>query len=213
MRGSYGICWLIVIGLFAGTTRAQTADEIARKTRQRYESIRYLSLRFEQVFEWKLTGERQQLEGTVQVAPGERYRVETPSQLIVCDGKTVWTFNRPIRQVVIDRLGEDRTPLLRDLVLRYLKEYSATLAGEEPVDGKPCWVLRLRAKSPAELVEEITVWVDRERYIVWQTEEVDANGNRNRYRVLSFQEPSNLPEVNFQFQMPASVEIVDLRMQ
>ncbi len=206
------ISWVLVGILLSQVGQAQTAEEIARKTRQRYEGAKYLALRFQQVFEWKLTGERQEIEGTVQVAPGERYRVETPTQLIVCDGKTVWTYNRPIQQVVIDRLGEDRTPLLRDLVVRYLKDYAAELAGEGEVDGRRCWVLRLRAKNPAELVAEITVWVDRERYIVWQTEETDANGNRNRYRVLSFEEPASLPETAFHFDMPPSVEVIDLRV-
>ena len=192
---------------------AITADEIVRHTKKRYESIKYLTLHFTQVFEWKLTGERQELAGIVHVAPGDRYRVETATQLIVSDGKTVWTYNKPIDQVGIDRLGEDRSPLLRDLVLRYMREYAAELLGEEEVSGRKCWVLRLKAKDPAELVGQITVWVDREKYIVWQTEEIDANGNRNRYVVTVFEEPARLPDELFRFQPLPSAEVIDLRMQ
>lgn len=214
VKGLFLFSLCVLTGLSAGGSSAgPTAEEIVRKTRQKYESLRYLTLRFQQIFEWKLTGEKQEIMGVVHVAPGDKYRVETPTQLIVSDGKTVWTYNKPVDQVIIDKLGEDRAPLLRDLVLRYMRDYRAELLGEEELAGRKCWVLLLKAKTPGELVGEIKVWVDAERYIVWQTEEEDANGNRNRYVVTAFEEPPSLSAGLFTFSPPDSAEVIDLRLQ
>ncbi len=189
------------------------AAKIIKKTRAKYESIKYLSLRFQQRFEWTLTGEVQELRGQVFVAPGDRYRVETSTQVIVSDGKTLWTYNKPTHQVIVDNLGTQRNPLLRDLILRYTQDYRATLAGEDTVAGRKCWVLELSASDQGEFVPQIKVWVDKREYIIWQVEEKDANGNVNRYKITVFEEPSTLPDRLFHFKVPEGVEVVDLRSE
>ena len=201
---------LVFVG-FALPGHSEDAQAIIRKTQKKYQSIRYLSARFTQRFEWTLTGEVQELNGQIFVAPGDRYRVETNTQLIVSDGKTLWTYNKPTHQVIVDDVGTEKTPLLRDLVLRYTRDYRATLAGEDTVAGRRCWVLNLVAAGEGEFVPHIKVWVDKREYIIWQVEEKDANGNRNRYRITVFEEPNSLPDRLFHFTVPKDVEVVDLR--
>ncbi|NOZ56484.1 MAG: outer membrane lipoprotein carrier protein LolA [Calditrichaeota bacterium] len=204
---------LLLSLLVTDALAAESAAKIIQKTKAKYESIKYLSLRFQQRFEWALTGEVQELSGLVLVAPGDRYRVETNTQIIVSDGKTLWTYNKPTRQVIVDNLGTEKTPLLRDLVLRYTQDYKATLAGEDTVAGRKCWVLDLVASGEGEFVPHIKVWVDKREYIIWQVEEKDANGNVNRYRITVFEEPSSLPDRLFHFKIPEGVEVVDLRSE
>jgi outer membrane lipoprotein-sorting protein len=44
--------------------------------------------------------------------------------------------------------------------------YSATVTGEEPVNGRTCWVLELTARKEDVSYERRTVWADKERFVL-----------------------------------------------
>ncbi len=46
-------------------------------------------------------------------------------------------------------------------VTRYSRDYNATLAGEEIIDGKPVWVLDLRAKGSGVAYDQVKYFVDK----------------------------------------------------
>lgn len=49
-------------------------------------------------------------------------------------------------------------------------DYNVTLAGEEPFEGSPCWILELNEKSPGQTYAKRKVWIEKETYLPRKTE-------------------------------------------
>ena len=54
--------------------------------------------------------------------------------------------------------------------------YTATVAGEEAVEGRPCWILDLTAKSEEIAYYRRKVWVDKERDVALREERYAKSG-------------------------------------
>ncbi len=54
--------------------------------------------------------------------------------------------------------------------------YTATVAGGETIEGRPCWILDLAAKSEEIAYFRRKVWVDKERYVVLREERYAKSG-------------------------------------
>jgi len=68
---------------------------------------------------------------------------------------------------------------------RLSEKYEATLAGEETLDGRPCWVLELRALSPDINYQMRKLWVDKSRYIPLKEELFAKSGKLLKRTTLS----------------------------
>ena len=55
-------------------------------------------------------------------------------------------------------------------------KYTASIKGEEPVDGRPCVVLELAAKVPTAAYDRRLLWVDEERYVALKQEMYAKSG-------------------------------------
>lgn len=58
----------------------------------------------------------------------------------------------------------------------YARDYDATLAGEEPVDGTPCWRLELKAKASNVTYERIRYWVAKDQRRALKAEFLTVSG-------------------------------------
>lgn len=54
--------------------------------------------------------------------------------------------------------------------------YTATVAGEEDYDGRPCWVLELVSRGEEIAYYRRKVWVDKERYVILREERFAKSG-------------------------------------
>ena len=189
-----------------------TPQEVVKKVRQKYDALDNLTAHFEQIFDWKLTGETQHLQGKLYLQKGERYRVETEDQIIVADGKNLWTYSKANQQVIIDRLGKaEETPLLQDLLLKYTEQYAPQLVGEENLQGHPCYILDLKPKDEDVFVKKVRAWVAKADWLLWKIQETDVNDNVNIYLINELEVNKPLPSALFRFQPPQSAEVIDLR--
>ncbi len=68
---------------------------------------------------------------------------------------------------------------------RLSEKYEATLAGEETLDDRPCWVLELRALSPDINYQMRKLWVDKSRYIPLKEELFAKSGKLLKRTTLS----------------------------
>lgn len=196
---------------FRSDAQQLDGQAIVRKVRATFESLTTLRARFEQTFEWKIVGESQKVSGTLAAAKGDRYSIETHDQLIVTDGKTVWSFSKENNQVLIDHMGKSAdAPLMRDLMVRYAEGYVAELKGQEAVHGSTCYLVELRAKGE-EFITTVTLWVDRTLWIPVRVRQVDVNENVNLYELQGVEVNVPLPASLFSFQVPPGAEVIDVR--
>ena len=82
-------------------------------------------------------------------------------------GEDLWIYipnvKKPVRIPLNQRLVGDVSN--GDMArANFANDYNATLAGEETVDGKNCYVLDLEAKSPNKTYHKIKYWVNKADY-------------------------------------------------
>jgi outer membrane lipoprotein-sorting protein len=196
----------------AASARAESANDIVKKVRKKYDQLTTMRIDFEQSYHWVLADQTNTIRGSFFLAKGNKYRVILPNQVIVSDGKTVWTYSESLHQVMIDRLSEEvGNPVPGELLLKYSRDFDARLLGEEKVDDTNTYVLELTPKSEDEFVRKVGVWVDKDRWTVVRLRQEDLNGNVTVYVVTQLLEDPKLPAKLFTFEIPADAEVVDMR--
>ncbi len=188
------------------------ADEIVRKVHKNYERLKTLQVDFVQSIYWSLAEEEQQVEGKLYLSEGNRYRVETDNQIIVTDGKTVWTYSKDRHQVIINHLATSKeNPLPRDLLLKYTRDFKAKLIGEIKINDRPCYEIEFVPKSEDDFIVRTRIWVDKKRWLALKIEQEDINENITRYVLKNFQINQPLDAKLFTFTITEDMEVIDLR--
>ncbi|MBT8398862.1 MAG: outer membrane lipoprotein carrier protein LolA [Rhodothermia bacterium] len=204
---------LFLIGLAATgivDAHAQSGEEVVAAVRNRLQQSKALSAEFDQTFASEYIDHTESVDGTI-LLQGDKYRVETPLQTFVTDGKVTWIYNRAENQVLINNFVEDETTFslnrfLFDFDDRY---YVAEMEGA-PLDANH-YRVTLRAFDASEFFPEVTMVVDRVTYAIARLEVVDAN---QTLITINLRNLDLNPEVDpraFTFDPPESSEIVDLR--
>jgi outer membrane lipoprotein-sorting protein len=87
--------------------------------------------------------------------------------------RTISISGHMLRQSV---MGSDLSyeDMMEDRKLR--NAYTVKVAGEEPLDGRPCWVLELTSKTGEAAYQSRKSWVDKERYVVLKEERFAKSG-------------------------------------
>ena len=204
----------ILIFLIVGAWAADV-NKIIKKVQKTYDRMDRLSADFTQVQTFKITGSISETSGKIFVKNGEKYRFESEDQVIVTNGKTVWTYNNISKQLIIDNVRKNSGALLpRDLLFKYPKQYLATLLKTEKKDGKTVYVIRLDAKEDTHsFLKEIKIWVEDDNWFIHQIETTDLNGNTTLFRIDKMDTKTPLSDSLFEYKPAPDVEIVDMRKQ
>jgi len=191
----------------------QSAQKIVENINRHYQTIKNVSARFEQTFYWKLADERQKITGKIFIKDGKKYRVETADQIIVTDGKTVWTLSEANKQVIIDLLNENaqQNPLMREFIVKYSKEYKPTIVGQEIINDSPCQILELTPKNDDMFITSVRIWVDTKTWLMLKVEQTDINENITTYLISNIDIAAALSDNLFKLEIPKDYEVIDLR--
>lgn len=190
----------------------EKAEDIVRKVRETYEKLESLKGDFEQQYTWSLAGETQVLHGTLYLKKGDRYRIETPNQVIVTDGKTVWTYSSDKMQVYIDHLEKSReNPLPRDLLIKYTRDFRPRLLRSEKIGTADCYVILLTPADENSFFRSITAWIDKSTWLAIRIEQLDINDNKTAYVLKNALRNTPLADALFTFNIPADTEVIDMR--
>ena len=208
-----GLIGIALIALSVSAVHAgKDAEKIVRKVHEKYQKLKTLRVDFVQSIYWSLAEEEQQVEGTLYLADGNRYRVETDNQIIVTDGQTVWTYSKDRNQVIINDLSASKeNPLPRDLLLKYTHDFNARLIGETRFNGRPCYEIEFIPKAEEDFIVRTRIWVDKKRWLALKIEQEDINENITRYVLKNFQIDRPLDENLFTFEIAKDMEVIDLR--
>ena len=203
---------LLVLALTAAAA-AQSADELLSRIQKKYEAMKNVCADFTQTFNWELAGESQVFSGRLCTRNGEQFRIETSDQLIITDGKTVWTMPRGNNQVIIDDASEngDTNPFLKSFLRNFRENYRSELVGVETIAGAPHQHIRLIARSDDEFAKEVEIWVDQKSLLMSKIKQLDLNGNSSTYEVNNIDQNAQLTDAVFRPEIPAGYEVVDMR--
>ena len=186
--------------------------EVIKNVEKALLSAKTVRVAFEERYIWKLTGEEHSLEGDLLLEGEDKFRVITEDQIIVSDGKLLWTYNKPSHRVLIDKMGNsDNTILPRQILFHYQKDYQARLIGEEDMLGKSCYLLLFTADAGDVLITQIRVWVDKEEWMPRKIEQTDLNENQTIYLLKKIEVGIPFDKGLFKLEIPAGADVVDMR--
>jgi chaperone LolA len=200
--------------LYAAVAQAagDPAKDLLEKVRERYESITDGEIHFTQRMKFAMARIEQEVTGTLLLKKENKYRVEYEGQTIVTDGETVWSYSRSNNQVLVDNFKINDRSLTPERILGDApEEYAPTLVGHEKIGKTDMAVLKLTPPEGKGMVKSMKLWVQEGDWLIRRVELVDIHGKQTTYQVHSIKTNTGIPDSRFTFQVPDSVEVVDLR--
>ncbi len=195
----------LVAVLCAGQAAAQSPDAVARELQRRYGRVSSLQADFVQ------TSGGQRMSGTLAVR-GNAFRLDLAEQLLVTDGRTMWSYTEDDRQVVVQAYDERQVGFsVGQLFTDYLRVFRATGATKATIAGVRYDVLALRPRASGSAVRDATLYVRSSDAVPTRVRVHDRNGGTLQFDVANVRLNRSLAPSLFRFDAPRGTEVVDLR--
>ena len=204
---------LLMLPLMASPAGAQKTDNSSAASvllliRKNYNPESALSARFTLTIFWNVREKHEKTRGTIALAAGNRFRVQTDAETWVSNGQTFWDYTPGSGQAVIKRLSDvDQSSLPSQLFSRYLSELHfqetasrggiAELSWRSDSTGTPFASIAIRARVQSGRIEECVM--------------TDHEGNTFTYVFSATEFGRNFSRETFEFAIPKSARIVDMR--
>lgn len=218
MKLKYNILLLVITALtfhqslllFASDDKA---NEIIKEVKKKYDDIKTFNAEFTQTFHWILADNVHQQQGKIWLKGKEKFKIETEDQIIVSNGKTIWTYSRFNNQVIIDNIDKSgqEIRLPKDIFFKYSEQYEPTYFQSETIFDQECHVVELNAKTEDIFIKYMKIWISKKILIPIKILQVDLNKNENTYALKNIQLNKSMPDDFFVYEIPDSVEIIDMR--
>jgi outer membrane lipoprotein-sorting protein len=208
------IALLVILSALPGYTQIadKKGQDIVNKLAEQTRS--YQSIKIDFVYKMENTKQNinEKLDGTVWMK-GEKYKIHLLGQIIICDGKTVWTINEEAKEVQIssvDPKDEESSPA--KLLTNYDKNYRPKFIKEAIEDGKTIQTLDLtpiKGKS----FYKIRIRIDKNLNQVVSSTVYDKDQTTYFYIVKKFDVAQKLTDAQFTFEKSKypAYEIIDMR--
>jgi outer membrane lipoprotein-sorting protein len=206
---------LLVLGvvLFGHSTAvAQSADEIADRLREKYESIDALQATFTQTMTSEFLDEPESASGKV-ILSGDRLRIETDRQTFVTDGSATWLYDSDANEVLVNDYIEEEMFPVRELLFDYEKNYEVESVEAGTVRGSAVQIVHLRARDEATPYREVAISARDSDGIVTRVDILDVNQTRMVFELEDIVLNPKLSADTFIFEPPSTAEVIDLRTQ
>ena len=190
----------------------EDAKSILSKVEKKYNSIRDVTVTFSQHVRFGVTQAEQTFSGTLLMKKGNKYHIEVEDQIIITDGKSVWSYAKNNKQVIIDRYKDDPGSFSPDKILVDVPEhYSPSILGSEKINGQETSILKLIPLDTKSNIQWMKVWVDHDDWLMRKIQVFDISENLTTYSIERMTLNEGVKESQFTFEAPAGVEVIDLR--
>lgn len=205
--------YLILFLLSGAILFAQDVEEIIEEMQERYTDMEDMSATFKKVDRFKLTGSVSETKGKIYIKEGEKYRFESEDQVIVTDGKSVWSYNAITNKLIIDKVRKNSGAFLpRDMLFKYPKEFYSTLLKEEEIEGENHFIVRMDPRGNKHgFVKSMKVWIEEDAWLIKKIEVTDLNDNISMYVISNLKVDQKLKDTFFSYQATEGVKVIDVR--
>ncbi|MCB2199216.1 outer membrane lipoprotein carrier protein LolA [bacterium] len=200
------------VGSSAAFAKTPSGKALIKDVQGAYKDMDSFSCRFQLAFTWAVVEETDKQVGTILMAKGDKFRYESPNQVMVTDGTTLWRYSPANQQCIVENLKEvEDAALPRELLFDYPKKFDAGEVTEVNLDGRLTYRFPLQPKEGGLGVAEVKVWVDATDYITRKMQYLDDSGNQTLYSLHDIQLNPVIPDERFVFDVPEGVKVFDLR--
>lgn len=187
---------------------------IARRLQQTYEKTRSMSAHFRQVTAVRMSQREKKGTGTVVISkPGRmRWDYQTPSQVILSDGKTVTMYFKESNQMIVtpasQYLQSDVTYAFFTGKGNILRDFEVMPAPKNLSPEQGTYLIKLVPKKPNPQVAALYLWVSRGTFLIQHLQIIDPFGSTTDLYFSKIKTNIKIPASLFTFTPPPGTEIV-----
>jgi len=208
---------IILLMAFIGFESLAQKDEkaliILEQTAKKYHSLKSMQFTFSYLMINKQADIHESKEGTLTVS-GEKYKLEIAGQVVISDGKTIWTYLPSDNEVMINNSGEGEEAITPgNLLTSYQEKYKCKYNREEIRLGKPNHVIELMPVEKDKNFNRIVLFIDKNTQTISEFSMQDRNASEYTYVIKKFIPNFEHVEGLFTFDSKKypGVEVVDMR--
>jgi outer membrane lipoprotein carrier protein len=133
---------------------------------------------------------------------GQKFRLEIPGSTIVCDGKTIWNYNKDAKEVTIkhfDAANDDQNP--SKIFTMYENGYKYKYDKEQKVGSVTAHVIDLypSVKPEKKKFHTVKLFIDKAKKQIIQMKMMMKDGGTQEYIVKSLKPNTEMPDAMFVF--------------
>ena len=144
---------------------------------------------------------------------GDKYRIEMQGQVIISDGKTLWTYLEDSQEVMISNMEDNDESISPTKILTsYNKDYDARFSRDATYKNSNLKLIELKP-SEGKNFEKMSVLVNEKKLGLENFSLYDKAGNVFTYHIINMKPNTDLPADTFTFdpKKHPDVEVVDMR--
>ncbi len=145
---------------------------------------------------------------------GDKYRIEMPGQIIISDGKTLWTYIEDSEEVMVSNIEDnDQSISPTKILTSYNKDYQAKYASDAKYKKGDLKLIYLKTDKKDNNFDKMSVLINKNKLELDSFSVYDKNGNIFTYKILNLKPNIDLPADTFTFdpKKHPDVEVVDMR--
>ena len=144
---------------------------------------------------------------------GDKYRIEMSGQIIISDGKTMWTYLEDSQEVMVSNMEDNDESISPTKILTsYNKDYDARFDKDATYKNSNLKLIDLKP-SKGKNFEKMSVLINKKKMMLENFSVYDQNGNVFTYHIIDLKPNVELPADTFTFDPKKypDVEVVDMR--
>ena len=187
------------------------SEKLASTVEEKYRSIKDLSTNFTRTLKSEIFEAEKKTKGKMYLKNPDKFRIETKDEVIVTDGKFLWSYSEQNEQVIKSKLDRSKNVFKPNQYLsNFREEYKARLTGDEKIDKTKCYKLTLTPKKEDLFITKMTIWVDKRNLLAKKIEYMDVNDNQITLLFDHIKTDVGIKDSKFVFNAPEGVEELDL---
>jgi outer membrane lipoprotein carrier protein len=214
LLGAFGAALPLVASTAQASAADASADEVARRVQQFYDSTRTFRASFTQTYLIKVQNQTKKSSGRVAFEkPGKMsWSYDEPNgNRVVSDGKTIRIYEKENQTVYETPVSKSQYPAALSFLVgegQLARDFSLRLLNASEMKFENGYVLEGTPKEASPSYQKVLLYVDAQTNQVRRALILDAQGNRNRF---DFEAPvvnEPIPRGEFEFVAPAGTKTV-----
>jgi outer membrane lipoprotein carrier protein len=135
---------------------------------------------------------------------GQKFRLEIPGSSIVCDGKTLWNYNKDAKEVTIkhfDSNSDEQNP--SKIFTMYETGYKYKYDKEQKLGTVMCHVIDLypSVRPEKKKFHTVKLYIDKNKKQIVQMKMMMKDGGTQEYQIKSMKPNIEMPDNSFVFDL------------
>ena len=206
---------LLLLSIFSSSilfAQSKDAESILQELSSKTNAYKNIKVSFAYKMSNQSAGIDEVTNGTLLIS-GDKYNLNIAGQVIISDGKIIWTYIPDSEEVQINEKDEESGFSPSKLLSSYSDDYSAKLQDETTKNGQKQYQLKLKPKDKDSNYDYVILLIDKDKMQLSDFIIYDFDDNIFSYEIKQFITDTDLSADNFEFDTAKypNVEVIDMR--